>query len=304
VQTTNPPNDLRAGLMRSLLFIPGNRPDMLQKALRVPADAFVPDMEDSVRTEDKALARATIRQALPELAASGRPIVPRVNTLSTGLTEDDINAVIGPYIAAISIGKIRTVDEMERVEQLLSAAERRVGLSVGGIQLLPWLETASAVVYAVQLLQASTRICFAAFGADDFAADMGILRTQNPAEIAYPRAALAVACRAAGVTLLDSPCVYFKDLLPLEQEIDQAQPLGIKGKFAIHPAQVPVINRRFGPTAEQIAQARRIVDLWRNAPSGRGALNLDGTMVDEPLIKQAEMILRQAEEITRREPPP
>jgi len=128
-------------ILRSLLFVPGNKANMLDKALGLAPDAFVPDMEDSVPAAEKANARETIRSFLPKLAARGRIVIPRVNALDTDWFEPDVAAVVGRDIFGISIGKVRTAEDISEISQALAEHERRARLDVGHLKLLPWIET-------------------------------------------------------------------------------------------------------------------------------------------------------------------
>ena len=129
-------------ILRSLLFVPGNKANMLEKALALAPDALVPDMEDSVPVAEKANARATIRSWLPRLAATGIPVIPRVNALDTDWLEADLEAVVGPGIFGISVGKVRGAADIAAISQRIGALERRAGLSPITMRLLPWIETA------------------------------------------------------------------------------------------------------------------------------------------------------------------
>ncbi len=291
--------------LRCPLFIPGNRRDMLGKAGRYSPSAYIPDMEDSVPMANKAEARVITAEALPCLNELGKAVVPRVNSLLTGLTMDDLEAVVGPYIVAISIGKVKSPDDIAVVDAMLSELERDRGIEVGSIGILPWLETASGIVNAYAICCASDRVRWVAFGAEDYSADMGISRAVDVAEadtgsvaeygeasLLYARSAVAVAARAADVQALDTPYVKFRDSDGLRSEAGLARRLGYSGKFAIHPAQVEVIEDIFSPTDAEIERARRVLEAARVAElEGRGSVSLDGEMVDAPVVARARNVL-------------
>ena len=294
--------------LRCPLFIPGNRRDMLGKAGRYSPSAYTPDMEDSVPMANKADARVITAEALPSLFELGKPVVPRVNSLPTGLTKDDLEAVVGPYIVAISIGKIRSADDIAMVHGILSELEADCGIEVGTVGILPWLETASAIVNAFEICDASERVQWVAFGAEDYSADMGISRSVDvsggdtgtvdeygEASLLYARSAVAVAARAADVQALDTPYVKFRDPDGLRSEAGLARRLGYSGKFAIHPAQVEVIEEIFSPTGEEVERARRVIDAAASAErEGRGSISLDGEMVDAPVVARARNVMARA----------
>ena len=294
--------------MRCPLFIPGNRGDMLGKAGRYSPSAYVPDLEDSVPEGNKEEARAVTAEALPCLFGLGKAVVPRVNSLGTGLTGDDLAAVVGGHIVGISIGKIRMADDIAEVAGMLSELEVERGIEVGGIGILPWLETASAIVNAFEICKASERVRWVAFGAEDFSADMGISRSVDvaggysgvldeygEASLLYARSAVAVAARAAEVQALDTPYVKFRDGAGLRSEAGLARRLGYGGKFAIHPGQIAVIDEVFSPTDAEIERARRVLEAARVAEvEGHGSASLDGEMIDAPVVARARNVLARA----------
>jgi len=281
---------------------------MLGKAGRYSPSAYIPDMEDSVPMANKAEARAITADALPSLFELGKPVVPRVNSLLTGLTEDDLEAVVGRHIVAISIGKIRTAGDIEEVDGMLSGLERVRGLEVGTIGVLPWLETASAIVKAYEICNASERVRWVAFGAEDYSADMGIgrevdvgdegsgsIEEYGEASLLYARSTVAVAARAAGVEALDTPYVKFQDPDGLRREAGLAKRLGYDGKFAIHPAQIETIGAVFSPSEQEIERANRVLEAARIAElEGHGSVSLDGEMIDAPVVARASNVLAKA----------
>lgn len=294
-----------ASRFRSLLFVPGNRADMLQKATRYSPGAFIPDLEDSVPVAEKKSARGTVAAAIPALAATGRAVLPRVNSLTTGLTEGDIAAVVLPGVSAISIGKVSGADDIHEVDTLLSDRERRAGIAQGATGILPWIETASGIVNVSAICTASPRVRWVAFGAEDFAADMGLARTVDVAGgsegpygepgLLYARSAVTVAARAAGVQALDTPFVKFRDEEGLKTDCALARRIGFTGKMAIHPAQVETIEAMFSPSDSEIARARRVLRAAEDAErEGRGAVSLDGEMIDAPVVARARNVLRDA----------
>jgi citrate lyase subunit beta/citryl-CoA lyase len=282
--------------LRSLLFVPGNRPNMLEKALGLAPDAFAPDMEDSVPLEEKANARDVTASFLSRLAASGPLVIPRVNSLDTGLIEDDLAAVVGPHIFGVSVGKVRSAEDIHQVSSIIRRQEKKAGLEAGAVKLIPWLETAAAVVNAYAICRASPRIVAVAFGAEDFTNDMGIQRTEDDSEVAYPRSAVCVAARAADVLALDTPYFSFRDPEGLRRNALSAKKYGFKGKFAIHPAQIEIINEAFSPSPDELEHARRVVAAFEEAErAGRGSTSLDGKVIDVPVVKRARQLLELAE---------
>ena len=290
---------------RTLLFVPGNQPRMLEKSAGFSAQWLIPDLEDSVPQAEKTLARDIVAEHIPLLATASKFIVPRVNSLSSGLAENDIAAVASKEIIGISIGKISTVDDVNIIDQMLQAAEKNADIPIGHITILPLIETAKGVINAYEICQASDRIRWVAFGAEDFSADMSISRTVDNTEpvsgigaepgLTYPRSAVAIAARAAGVHALDTPYTRFRDPDGLKQEASLAKAIGYKGKLSIHPVQVGTIESIFKPSSSEIERARRVLDIASEAETaGRGSASLDGEMIDMPVILRARNVLRDA----------
>jgi citrate lyase subunit beta/citryl-CoA lyase len=282
--------------IRSPLFVPGNRANMLEKAMALAPDVLIPDLEDSVPVGEKESARSTVSSLLPRLARAAAVVIPRVNAAYTGLMEDDLAAVIGPHIYGVTVGKVGDSGEVRRIASIVDRVEKEAGLETGGIKLVPWIETAGGVVHAYEICSASPRVVAVAFGGEDYANDMAIERTEGGAELAYPRSVVCVAARAAGVQALDTPYVAFRDPEGLRRDALTARGLGFVGKFAIHPSQIGIINDVFTPSDAEIERARRVVAAFEEAErSGRASTSLDGKMIDVPVVRRARSLLELAE---------
>ena len=282
-------------VLRSLLFVPGNQPRMLERASKLKPDAFIPDMEDSVPIDEKANAREVTSSYLAQLGSGGTPVIPRVNSLDTDLLDDDLASVVGEHIFGVSVGKIETPADIANISEKLEALERKAGIEVGSVRLVPWIETAMAIVHLYEICKASPRIVGVAFGAEDFTNDMGVERTESETETYFARNSIAVAARAADVLALDTPYFSFRDSDGLSENASVARQYGFKGKFAIHPAQIDIINETFSPSATEIEQAQRVVEAFDEAARrGRGSTSLDGKVVDVPVVKRAQAVLELA----------
>ena len=285
-------------LLRSLIFVPGNRANMLERALNFPADVIMVDLEDSVPPEEKVAARAVAADWIPRLREAGQRVMVRANALDTGLTRDELAAVISPDLYGVSVGKTESAWDLQEIERIISPLEARAGLEPGRIKLIPWIESARAIVNVSEMASALNRIVAIAFGAEDFTNDMGIRRTDDGDEVYHPRCTVAIAARAAGVASLDSPYVAFRNPEGLRKDAGAARQMGYTGKFAIHPSQVETINELFSPLPEDVAYARRVMEAWREAEAnGRGSLSLDDKMVDVPVVKRAQNLLALVDEI-------
>lgn len=285
-------------LFRSLLFIPGNQTKMLQKASGFQPDVYVPDLEDSVADTDKSDARKIVAENLKLFTNSNKLVIPRVNALETGLLELDISALIKNGIDGISVGKIHTPDDIKQIDKYITKCEIEFNIKKGSIFLIPWIETASAVLNSNQILTSSERIIAAAFGAEDFTNDMGIERMSDDTEIAFAKNYVAISARASNIIALDNPFFDFKNSPRLINNSLESKKIGYKGKFAIHPAQIDDINKSFSPTILEIKHAQQIISTFEKAvKEGRGSTSLNGQVVDVPVFKRAENLLNLSSEL-------
>ena len=279
-------------ILRSLLFVPGNTPRMLERALGLRPDAFVPDLEDSVPEDEKANARSVTASYLERLAGTGIPVIPRVNSKDTGLLEEDLAAVVGAHIFGVSVGKIDSPAEVHEVARLLQRLELRAGLAIGAIKLVPWIESARAIVNVCDICASSDRIVGVSLGGEDYTNDMEIERRDDDLELAYPRSAIAIAARAAGVLALDTPFFAFRDPDGLRENSNASRGSGFRGRFAIHPTQIDVINQVYSPSEAEVEHAKRVIAASEEAAQqGRGSTSLDGKVVDVPVVKRAQALL-------------
>jgi len=286
--------------LRSLIFVPGNRPNMLERAKDFKTDIVMVDLEDSVPPDEKSTARELASEWVDILSNHNQKVMVRVNSLDTGLTKDEITNIINPRLYGISLGKVTSIWDIKSLDNMLVESEGRLQIPIGTIKIIPWIETAQSIMRLDDIAKASNRIIAIAFGAEDYTNDMGIQRTDMGAEVEFPRSVVAIAARAANIAALDSPFVSFKDPISLKADCMKARQLGYTGKFAIHPDQLAVINQTFSPSQEDIAYAITIVQGWNDAvKKGRGSFDLDGKMVDVPVVKRAQNLLALAQSVTQ-----
>ncbi len=284
--------------IRSALFVPGNRPDRIDKAVRTEADMVIIDLEDSVPIAEKSSARGIIREKLGKY--KDRLITVRVNALETGMVEEDLSAIVEPGLDMIMLPKVQSPEDITEISSLLLKAEKKAGLDPGTVLLIGLIETALGVERSYETASVHTaypRLYTLAFGAADFCLDMGIRLSKTGEELDYPRARIAVACRAARLDPpLDTPfMVDIKDKEALEADILRARRFGFGGKLCIHPSQVESCNRLFSPSEEEVAFAKRVVSAFEAAEAeGKAALQVDGKFIDYPIVEQARRILKMA----------
>ena len=271
-------------MRRSYLFVPGDSERKLAKARQRGADALILDWEDAVLPENKARARELSREFVLTDSPGDTSILIRCNPAASSNFEEDCAALRRIPSEGVLLSKCRSVGEVLRLDQALSDG---VGAVEPPIYLM--MESPQAVMNAFQMASSCARVAGLMFGAEDFSAEMHITRTSEERELLYARSTVATAARAAGCETVDSPCLEFRDLAQVRSHARAARNLGFSGKLAIHPAQVAVINEVFSPSATEIEWARHIVDAFSTA--GAGVVDVDGTMVDEAIVKQARQIL-------------
>lgn len=274
--------------LRSLLFAPAVRPDLLRKMPRTGADAIVIDLEDATPPEAKDTGRAEMRSAVADLAGQ-LPVLVRVNDDTTPWHDDDLDSLPTEGLAGIVVPKIETIAGLDSLAERLTA--RGLDMSViGGV------ETALGVADARPLL-AHDVISAGYFGAEDFIADLGGVRTASNDEVAYARAQIALAGRLADVTVIDQIVADFTDDDRCRRECLQARAMGYGGKLCIHPSQVSIANEAFLPSSEEIDRAHRLLEAYDDAKAqGVASVAFEGQMVDEPVARQARRVLAQADD--------
>ncbi|MBI2861467.1 MAG: CoA ester lyase [Chloroflexi bacterium] len=285
--------------MRSLLFVPGNRERMLERAPMAGADALILDLEDAVPTSEKETARRMVAQSLPSLA--GQCVFVRINGLTTGYASEDLEATVGPGLAGVVLPKVEAEADVRDVDALLSDIERKQSVEPGVMELIVSIETARGVLAAPAIASASPRMRGLFFGSEDFTRDIGAELTSEGLELLYARSAVVVAAVAAGVQPIDAVYVNYQDRDGLERDARFGRQLGFKGKCVIHPSQVAIVNHVFSPTQEEIDWARRVVAAFADAEArGLATLSLDGRMVDLATLEKAHRLLAWADHLTQR----
>ncbi len=287
---------------RTLLFAPGNHPRRVEKALTLGADGVILDLEDSVPPSEKAATRASVAQALARTRTCRAYV--RVNAMGTLYCYGDLVATVIQGADGIVLPKVESAADLHAIDWLITNLERERGLAVGSLELIPIIETAAGLARIWRVLQARTlkpysgvwRVQCVAFGAADYSHDMGLAPGADEAELAHARAELVLASRAAGIEgPLDSPWFHLHDLEGFRRSVERSRRSGFQGRMCIHPNQVPIANEGYAPTAEEIAQAERIVAAFRAAEaSGAAAIQLDGQMIDYPIVQRAERLLQAA----------
>ena len=292
------------GPIRTALFVPGNRPDRVDKAVSSGADVVIIDLEDAVPPSQKEESRPKVREKIA--AFRDREILVRVNAIGSEFLPGDLDEIIVDGLSCIIVPKVEECADIREIDGYLGEAERRNNLEPGTISVIPLIESARAVQNAFEILSEKTdprRLFTAAFGAADYTLDMGIEMTMEGTELHYPRSRIAVACRAAKVDPpLDTPfMIDVKDVEALQTDAKRARQLGFQGKLCIHPIQIEPCHAVFSPTAEEIEHAERVIQAFEDAEArGIGAIQLDGKFIDTPIVERSRRIVKLAAAIGSR----
>ncbi len=293
---------MAATVMRTMLSVPGIRERFIEKAREAEADVLCFDLEDSVAWDDKPTARKLLAQVLPDFPKRGRNVFVRTNGYDTGLIEQELDALVHPWLDGVSVSKVETARDIERIDDYLTLLERARGLADGQVSIAAWIENTHAVSNAYEICQASERLVGICVGGEDYAVSIGVRRTKRGAELELARRASVNAAHAAGIVPLDTPWTDIRDPEGYEGELRRMKEIGFQGKFCIHPDQLAPANRIFSPPEEDVSWARRVVDAYEEGVSQNlGAVALDGQMIDKPVLEQAENVLAWSEQIAAME---
>jgi citrate lyase subunit beta/citryl-CoA lyase len=283
-------------MFRSLIFVPGNSARFVEKAKTLAADIVCLDLEDSVPANEKDAARRTIAGALAKRQEYRGSVYVRTNSPESGLVTSDLQSVVQKGIDGLVIPKVSDASEVEHIRRTVAALEKERG--VEKIALMPSIETAKGVVNAHSIASADERVNALVFGVFDFLHDMRMdYDESSDAGYAYARAKIPVDARAAGVHAIDAIWQKVDDIDGLARDAAVARRLGYSGKSIIHPGQIEPVHRTFIPSRREVEWARKVVAALGEAMekgSGRGAVRLEGRMIDAVHYKQARAILDAA----------
>ncbi len=286
---------------RSLLYVPVNVPRFVDKAHARGADGVILDLEDSIPPAEKDAARALVRDAAARISAHGTDVLVRINR-PLGLAARDIEASVCPEVSALFLPKVRGPEHVALLAEAVGEAEAARGMRAGHTRLIPMVETADAFFAMHAIAKASPRLVSVVLGGEDFALDMGF--APDPAVFRYPKQQASIAARSAGLMpmgLMGTVADYDDEDAFLAMVRESAR-FGFEGASCIHPKNVAALNAGFSPDPEQVARARRIVELdAQHAAAGRGSWTLDGKMIDIPVVERARRLVARAERIAARE---
>ena len=288
-------------LYRSILFVPGNRPDWMDKAPKYGPDALILDLEDAVPITEKVEARQTVRAGIERLQQRRMPIVVRVNGVNTGLTGEDIEAIVTAGLVAVAVPKLERVEEVLKVDAWIELFERKVGLPMGTVEIVALPETARGLMNAYQLATACSRVGNIVGGvgarSGDVTKAIGYKWTRSGLETLYLASHILLAARAAGIEYpIGGGSLEVGDTELVRAQLQRAREIGYRGALLIHPSAVPIANEVFAPSKEEIEWNKGVLRAMAEAErAGRAAVTYDGMMIDYAHVRNALDLLHQAE---------
>ncbi|OYX57585.1 MAG: hypothetical protein B7Y86_05465 [Brevundimonas subvibrioides] len=285
---------------RSLQYVPVHVEKYVASPHIAAADAVILDLEDSVPADRKALARAGLADAIPTVARAGADVLVRIN--DGDMAAQDIAAAVQPGVAALVIPKVRDAARLTHLDDLVSDAEARAGMASGSVRFVVLIETADGFLDMPAIARASRRTLAINLGNEDFALDLGMEASEET--LLMPRQQLVIVATATGLmplglmgsaTRFDDPDAYRALAL-------KSRRFGFVGSSCIHPSQIALLNEAFSPTAEQVVEARRLVQAAEEAGAdGRGAFSIDGRMIDAPIVARAQALIHRHQTIEARD---
>jgi len=300
--------DHKTVLLRSWMFVPGDRQKMIDKAVALPVDAILLDIEDGVAPAAKETARKQIAESLDRIAVQKKENPSyrtparyvRINAVGHERMNADVEYVIRPALEGLAVPKVETPDQVNVVEKILDEREPKMGMVRGSVRLLLALESPRGLFNAYAIATSSPRVIGLMFGAEDFSRELSLpLRREGEAvDLIYARSAMVTAAAAAHVQAVDGVWPNFQDMEGLKKFALQSRRLGFSGMSLIHPAQIDEVNAAFTPTSEEVDYCRRVVQAFDDARSrGEGAIAFGGQLLDMPIVDRARQTIALAESL-------
>lgn len=288
-------------MRRSMLFLPGNNPNMLINGNCLGSDSVIFDLEDAVSPAEKDAARILVRNTMRYMDFKGCEIIVRINSIDTTEWQKDIREILPCKPGLILLPKTGSAADVQTVDAFITEVEQELGYEKNTVGLMPLIETALGVENAFAIASSSSRVQALFLGAEDLTADLHCKRTKEGREIEYARTRLVVAARAAGVEVYDTPFTDVNDDEGILTDAMLAKALGFTGKASISPRHVEVINQVFSPTQQDVDYAYEVMDAIRLAKEqGKGAIALHGKMIDAPIVARAQQTIAMAEALHMR----
>lgn len=285
---------------RSMLFVPVNVDKFVEGAHTRGADVIILDLEDSILPKDKERARALVQAAAPRVARSGADVLVRINR-PWRLCLRDLEALVGPGVYGLMLPKTESADHVQLVAEVLDELEAERGLPRGHTRIIAMIESAAAFFRMREIAASHPRIIALTLGSEDFALSAGMV--PDAEGLFYPKQQVVLAARAAGVLPMGfvGTVADYKDLDAFRATVRRSRRLGFVCASVIHPSQIAILNEEFRPSPEEVEKARRVVAAFEVAERGNaGAIEVDGKMVDIPIVERARRTLERHEAIEKR----
>ena len=285
-------------MRRSMLFLPGNTPNIIVNGDALGADNVILDLEDAVSPDQKDAARILVRNAIKTIGFDNVELTVRINSLDTPYWKDDLEEIVPLSPDLIMPTKVNSAADVLTLDAAIAEIEKKSGLAAGTVKLIPLIETAQGLENAAAIAAACPRVAAIFLGAEDLTADLRCPRTKEGTEIFYARSRMVSAARAAGVDVYDTPFTDVNDDEGIVRDAQFARSMGFTGKACISPRHVRAVNEAFSPTQKEIDYAYEVLEASRQAKEqGRGAISLHGKMIDKPIVLRAEQTIAMAEAI-------
>lgn len=282
-------------LKRTGLYASGSNPVNMIQAAFYNEDMLIYDLEDSVPAEEKDAARFLVFQMLKNHRPKDKYVVIRINSLYSEYFAEDLEAAVRANPDALRIPKVEYAREIQEISRRMAEIEEKVGLEVGKMELICNIESYMGVINAQEIAKSDPRVVALTVSAEDLTASMKAQRTKKGLEVFYARNAVLLACRAAGIDAIDVVFSDINDEEGLREDTALARNLGFDGKTVVHPRQIDVVNSFFTPSKKEINYALRVLDaVEQGKKAGKGAVTLDGGMIDKPMELRALTTLAQA----------
>jgi citrate lyase subunit beta/citryl-CoA lyase len=288
-------------IWRSMMFVPVNVQKFVEGAHTRGADVIILDLEDSILPKDKEHARTLVREAAAKVSRGGADVVVRVNR-ELRLCVRDLEAIVDAAIYGFMLPKVQGADHVRLVAEVLDELERERGLPIGHTRIVAMIETAEAFFHVKEIAASHPRVVALTLGSEDFALSVGMVPEAEG--LFYPKQQIVLAARAAGILPLGfiGTVADYKDLEAFRATARRSRRIGFTGASVVHPSQIPILNEEFRPSVDEVEKARRVVAAFEVAAKGTtGAIEVDGRMVDIPIVERARRTLERHEAIERRE---
>lgn len=285
-------------LRRSLLYVPGNMPSMLQNIPVFQCDVCVIDLEDAVPRSEKDAARLLSRRFIEGYTQRNKEIYVRINGLDTPYFRDDLAQILPALPDGVRLPKCETPSDLRRLDDLLTEFEEYLGCEIGRFKIIASVESAQAILNVNEIARASERLVALGFSVEDFTANLQIDRPKTGEHLVVPRQLLLMACRAAGIQAIDTVWADTLDQDGYRRECEHIKVLGFDGKSLINPRQIDILHEVLAPKPEEVDYALQVVDAIKGArEQGTGVVSLGGKMVDAPVVARAVRVLLAAKSL-------